>query len=234
MLTSWLEALGFNRSELTDYVESGWLERLSTGVYRFAGDVPSLLGILASYGSQSNLKYHIGGATALELKGFSHYVSMGKPKAMVYAPVRPSLPKWIADADLDMQLVSVSTGIFGEYGIEQVDYQGMPIMVSSPERAIMECLSLVPKHYNLMDVFYLFEMLTSLRSSVVQQLLESCSSVKVKRLFLYMAEKSRHRWYHKLDTSRISLGSGIRSFEKGGVRISGYDIIIPKELADYE
>lgn len=234
MLTSWLESYGFSRTEISAYVESAWLERMSTGVYKFAGDSPSLLGILGSYGCQANLKYHIGAASALELKGFSHYVSMGKPRAVVFAPVRPSLPKWIGRADLDMQLVSVSTKIFGEYGIEQMDYQGLPIMVSSPELAIMECLLLAPKHYNLTDVFYIFEMLTSLRTSMVQQLLESCTSVKVKRLFLYMAEKSRHRWFAKLDISRINLGSGTRSFEKGGVKNAKYDIVIPKELAEYE
>lgn len=234
MLTSWLESHGFSRTEISASVESGWLERLSTGVYKFVGDSPTMYGILGSYGKQSDLKYHVGADSALELKGFSHYVSMGKPQAMVFAPVRPSLPKWIGEADLDMQLVSVSTKIFGEVGIEQIAYQGLPLTVSSPERAIMECLALAPKRYNLMDVYYIFEMLTSLRSSMVQQLLESCTSVKVKRLFLFMAEKSRHRWYGKLDLSRISLGTGIRSFEKGGTRIAKYDIIVPKELAEYE
>ena len=85
-----------------------------------------------------------------------------------------------------------------------------------------------------MDVYYLMEMLTSLRASLVQQLLENCTSVKVKRMFLYMAEKARHRWFAKLDRSRISLGSGTRSYAKNGVKIGAYDIVIPKELADYE
>lgn len=234
LLTSWLEKTGFSRSEISNYVESGWLERISTGVYKFVGDSPTIYGILSSYGKQCDMKYHIGAASALELRGFSHYVSMGKPLAVVLAPVRPSLPKWIGDADLDMQLVSMSTKTFGEYGIEQMDYRSLPIMVSSPERAIMECLLLAPVHYNFMDVYYLFEMLTSLRTSVLQELLENCTSVRVKRLFLYMAEKSRHRWFLKLDISRINLGSGTRSFEKGGVKNAKYDIVIPKELAEYE
>ena len=98
----------------------------------------------------------------------------------------------------------------------------------------MECILLSPSHYDLMDVYYLMEMLTSLRASLVQQLLEECTSVKVKRMFLYMSEKSRHRWFAKLDLSRITLGSGTRSYAKGGVKINAYDIVIPKELADYE
>lgn len=232
LLTSWLEKSGFSRSEVSQYLKSEWLQRLSTGVYQFTGDRPSLYGILASYQKQADLKYNIGAASALELKGFSHYIAMGKPTAVVFAPVRPPLPKWLNEADLDMNLAEVSSKVLGIAGIEQMDYQGQTLTVSSPERAIMECVLLSPARYDLMDVYYLMEMLTSLRASLVQRLLEDCTSVKVKRMFLYMAEKARHRWFAKLDLSRISLGSGTRSFAKGGVKIPVYDIVIPKELAD--
>ena len=234
MLTSWLEKSGFNRNEVYDYMESGWLQRISTGVYQFTGDTPTLYGILASYQKQIGLKYHIGAASALELKGFSHYIAMGKPTAVVFSPVRPPLPKWLNDADLDMNLAEVATKVLGTIGIEQMDYQEQTLTVSSPERAIMECVLLSPSRYDLMDVYYLIEMLTSLRSALIQQLLENCTSVKVKRMFLYMAEKAHHRWFAKLDLSKISLGSGTRSFAKGGVKVNTYDIVIPKELADYE
>lgn len=133
-----------------------------------------------------------------------------------------------------MNLVEVGSKVLGSSGIEQMDYQGQMLTVSSPERAIMECILLSPSRYDIMDVFYLMEMLTSLRSALVQQLLENCTSVKVKRMFLYMAEKAHHRWLAKLDLSRISLGSGTRSVAKGGVKVKSYDIVIPKELADYE
>lgn len=234
LLTSWLEKSGLSRSEISDYTESGWLHRVATGVYTFVGDTPTLYGILASYQSQSKLSYHIGAASALELRGFSHYISMGKPTAVIFSPVRPRLPKWITMADLDMCIVEVSTKIFGNAGIEQLEYNGKQLTVASPERAIMECLLLSPTHYNLLDVYYLMEMLTSLRSGLVQQLLENCTSVKVKRMFLYLAEKAGHRWFVKLDLSKISLGSGTRSYYKGGVKDARYDIVIPKELADYE
>lgn len=234
LLTSWLEKSGFSRNEVSNYLKSGWLQRITTGVYQFTGDTPSLYGALASYQKQVAMKYHVGAASALELKGFSHYITMGKPDAVVFSPVKPPLPKWLNDAELDMNLVEVSTKVIGDIGIEQMDYQGQALTVSSPERAIMECVLLSPSHYDLMDVYYLMEMLTSLRASLVQQLLENCTSVKVKRMFLYMAEKARHRWFTKLDRSRISLGSGTRSYAKNGVKIGAYDIVIPKELADYE
>lgn len=234
LLTSWLEKSGFSRNEVSNYIKSGWLQRIIRGVYKFSGDTPSLYGTLASYQKQASVIYHIGAASALELKGFSHYIAMGKPTAIVFSPVRPPLPKWLNDAEFDMNFVTVSSKVFGTTGIEQLDYEGQTLIVSSPERAIMECILLSPAYYDLMDVYYLMEMLSSIRASLVQQLLEDCTSVKVKRMFLYMAEKARHRWFDKLDRSRISLGSGTRSFMKGGVKNQSYDIVIPKELADYE
>lgn len=234
LLTSWLEKSGFCRSEIRDYIKSGWLQRISTGVYQFSGDTPTLYGVLASYQKQTGMKYHVGAASALDLKGISHYIAMGKPRAIIFSPVRPPLPKWLNEAELDMNLVQVSTKVLGDAGLEQLDYQEQTLTISSPERAIMECLLLSPSHYDLMDVYYLMEMLASLRASLVQQLLEECTSVKVKRMFLYMAEKAQHRWFAKLDLLRISLGSGTRSFTKGGVKVAAYDIVIPRELANYE
>ncbi|MFR9534110.1 MAG: type IV toxin-antitoxin system AbiEi family antitoxin domain-containing protein, partial [Rikenellaceae bacterium] len=77
-------------------------------------------------------------------------------------------------------------------------------------------------------------MLTTLRPKLLQQLLELCSSVKVKRLFLYMAEKSGHSWFRSLDLDKIDLGSGKRMIEKNGVYNSKYMITLPNELVDYE
>lgn len=127
------------------------------------------------------------------------------------------------------------SNVFGEQtGVTTIDVDGVSLAVSSPELALMECLLLYPEYYNLMDVYYLMESLTTLRSSLVSQLLEECSSVKVKRLFLYMAEKAGHPWFKRLNLANVSLGSGPRSFAKGGVKVAKYNIVIPKELAEYE
>jgi hypothetical protein len=122
----------------------------------------------------------------------------------------------------------------GHIGVTQVKYEGVTLQVSTPELAIMECLLLAPEYYDFMDVYYLMEMLTALRANMVTKLLEECSSIKVKRLFLYMAEKAKHAWFKRLDLSNVTLGSGPRSLTKGGIKVSKYNIIISKELADYE
>ena len=70
----------------------------------------------------------------------------------------------------------------------------------------------------------------NLRPHVIQELLESCKSIKVKRLFLYMAEKAGHSWLKYLDQSKIELGFGDRLVVKNGVYIKRYGITVPKEL----
>lgn len=115
-----------------------------------------------------------------------------------------------------------------------VEHEGLTLTVSAPELAIMECLLLTPDYYGLMDIYYMMESLTTLRPSLVTTLLEECGSFKVKRLFLYMAEKTGHAWFKRIDLNNVTLGSGPRSFGRGGVKIAKYNIVIPKELADYE
>ncbi len=235
MNTSWLEKNFVSRTEQVQYVRSGWLTRMATGVYRFSNSQPTLFATLSSCRSQTGLSYRIAASTALELQGYSHYITMGKPQAYINTPSEHRLPKWILEYDWNMDIREFSTKVFTEdIGITQVESDGASLSVSTPELAIMECILLSPEKYNLMDVYHLMEMLTTLRAGVVSKLLEQCTSVKVKRLFLYMAEKSKHSWFKRLDLSNVTLGNGPRSFFKGGVKISKYNIVIPKELADYE
>ena len=78
------------------------------------------------------------------------------------------------------------------------------------------------------------EGLNNLRPDLVQNLLENCSSIKVKRLFLYLAEKASHGWVQHIKLDKIDLGSGKRSIVKNGVYNSKYKITVPTELANGE
>ena len=235
MSAAWLASQGMTRTEQGYYVKSGWLERIATGIYRFKNDPPTLYGALASYGKFMDGQYRIGAHAALELHGFTHYLPLGKPTTCVFTPINHRLPKWMTSYEWEQILREYSTKVFdGSIGTTHVEHNELTLQVSSPELAIMECLLLAPEHYSLMDVYYLMEMLTNLRSEVMSSLLDQCSSVKVKRLFLYMAEKAKHPWFNRLDLERVTLGSGTRSLAKGGVKIAKYDIVVPKELAEYE
>ena len=78
------------------------------------------------------------------------------------------------------------------------------------------------------------EGLTTLRPTLVQTLLEACTSQKVKRLFLYMAEKAGHSWYKALKQENINLGTSRFMITPTGKYINKYNMTISKELAEYE
>jgi len=103
-----------------------------------------------------------------------------------------------------------------------------------PERAIMECLYMPSASSSLLDIYYIMEGMTTLRPKLVQSLLESCASLKVKRLFLYMAEKANHPWYKALKTDRANYGTSRLMITPTGKYIKKYNMTISKELAEYE
>ena len=118
--------------------------------------------------------------------------------------------------------------------VTTLSYLDWNLLISTPEQAFMECLLLSPRQYNYMDLYYVMEQLTTLRSEVVQSVLETTKNYKMKRLFLYMAEKANHYWFEELDLSKINLGTTKLQLVKSGVYLSKYKMTIPKELNDYE
>lgn len=236
LFSSWLAEKGIDRKEQSLYVRSGWLERIAQGVYRFSGAEPTAYSAVASYISQLKKNCHVAASSALDLRGYSHFVAMGKRSVCLMSDDNAKLPGWMLETEWDMTIRHSISTIFGKtgLGIEIIAVDGQNLPVSSPERAFMECLNMAPSQYSLMDAYYIMEMLTTLRPKLVQQLLEACTSIKVKRLFLYMSEKAGHSWFKALDLEKIHLGSGQRFLSDRGRYIAKYQITIPKELADYE
>ena len=73
----------------------------------------------------------------------------------------------------------------------------------------------------------LLENLPSLRPQKVQQLLESCTSIKATRLFLYAADTAGHAWQQHVDTAYLDLGKGRRHIVKEGHVNKKYNIKVP-------
>ena len=236
LYSAWLEQQGFTRSELADFVKRNWLRRIANGVYCFDGYTPTLYAVLYSYRRLLGKKYVLGASTSLGLWGFSHYGYMGDEPTFLYSPDGEHIPKWFKASSLFASLQVFSSSLFSgsEVGIDLLEVGGYEFFASSPERAILEVLSLSPMYYSLMDVYYVTEMLTTLRCNLLQQLLEMSRSVKVNRLLLYFADKAQLPWFKQLDVEKINLGKGKRALANPGIYVDKYRITVPKELYDYE
>lgn len=232
--SAYMQKNGYSNQLLKRYRTSGWLVSLSKGVmYRAGGQLRSF-GAIASYNEQLGKDLYIGAHSALELSGFSHFIPMGKPLLMVGHPVSEVPPNWLKTSEFERELQFFSTNTFSEPQFFKRIEEGFAIRISAPEQAFLECLLLTPAHYSYMDLYYIMEQLTTLRPEVLQSMLENTDNLKVKRMFLYMAQKAGHYWFEMLDKSKIDLGTSKYQLAKNGVYISDYKITVPQELYNYE
>jgi hypothetical protein len=233
LLASWLEKNGISRELQKYYLRSGWLESYGSGAYKRPGENVQWLGAMYSLQKQTDLAVHVGGLTSISLQGLTHYARLGKQSLYLFSALYVKLPKWFLDQEWGSQVQHVKTKLL-PVGLELVEYKegAIKLQLSSPERAILECLHLTPNHFDMVECYQVLEGLSNLRPKVLQELLEKCTSIKVKRLFLFMASKAKHQWLDFVDQTRIELGTGDRVIVKGGVYISKYRISIPKELAE--
>ncbi|MDP3330834.1 MAG: IS1595 family transposase, partial [Methylococcaceae bacterium] len=81
---AWLNAQGVSRSSIDYYLRAGRLEAVARGAYRRPG--PALKWEHLVYSLQElGYPVHVGGRTALELQGYTHYLSMsGKQQIDLY------------------------------------------------------------------------------------------------------------------------------------------------------
>ncbi len=230
----WLESQGVYRQLARTYLRSSWVERVGRGAYKLAGDRVSWTGGLYAIQRHLELPIHAGARTALEFQGYAHFLPIGKGTTVwLFGNPGTRLPAWFQSYGWDVRVRYVAMDLFPANrlaGLTEKDMEGSySIRLSSPERAMMEVLALVPQESDFEGAQLLMEGLATLRPALVQELLESCRSVKVKRLFMHLAEKSGHPWIEELDRAKINFGKGKRVVVAGGRFDSKYGITVPRE-----
>jgi hypothetical protein len=186
---SWLNAQGYGYDLINKYRLSGWLKAIGRGAVARAGDEIKWTGGLYAVQTQLKLPVHIGGKSALLLKGYAHFVPQGKGwELYLFGEPKTKLPTWFKDYPWEVRPRLVCSSLFlndSTLGLVMHSVGAFSVQISSPERAMLEHLSLVPQEESIQEAKLLMEGLTTLRPKLVQKLLEACNSVKVKRLFLF-------------------------------------------------
>ncbi len=231
---NWLRKKGYSLELQRRYRKSNWLKSIGSGAMVRNGDNVSYEGAIYALQKQSGLFIHPGGRTALSLQGKSHYLELSAKKAILFGGKDERLPTWLRKHDWGLAIEYHQTNFLpADAGLTEIEHKNFPIKVSDSARALMECVYLAPKNQELIECYQIIEGLNNLRPSHVQSLLEKCQSVKVKRLFLYLAEKAGHEWFYSIDVNKIDIGNGKRSIVPHGLYIAKYQITVPKELEKY-
>ena len=231
LVSAWLVEQGYSLDLQKRYKKSHWFESIGTGALVRHGDQVDYLGAVYALQTQLGTSLHPAAKTALALQGKAHYLELSTKRVQLFGSQEDHLPLWFKKYDWGLVIDYQKTSFLPpDLGLVDIERKTFSVKVSSPARAIMECLYFVPKSQPLLEVLELMEGLNNLRPVLVQSLLEACASVKVKRLFLYLADKAGHDWLNYLKLENVDLGSGKRSIVKDGVYVSKYQITVPKEL----
>ena len=199
---------------------------------------------------------YVGGLSALELQGFAHFVQQGATTVHLYGPKPP--PSWLHKLPLEAKFkYHNDRTLFGNepihHGLTSQSWKddrnkgfiktdedhhfrspagprGWPLTLSTPERAVLELLDEIPDDESFHHVNKIFEGLSTLVPRRLDKLLKDCTSIKVKRLFLFFASKHQHAWAKQLKPQDYELGTGNRVIAKGGRLDKQFKITVPSDL----
>jgi len=228
---AWLSTLDISPNLTTWYIRSGWLLSIGRGAYIRAGDQVDWTGGIYAIQEQLKLPIHIAAKTALEIAGRTHYVRLGETESItLFSPPNITLPAWFKKNDqwdIEVNFYSAHLFVDLQLGIAEKKINNYSVKIATLERAMTELLYLVPQYQTLEEAYLIMENLISLRPDLVQQLLENCCSIKVKRLFMHLAEECNHSWIKYVNTDKINFGKGKRMIAGGGVYHEKYQLSLP-------
>ena len=232
---AWLAKHGYSTSRLARYAASGWLESPARGVYRRPGSPLKWQQVVVSLDRELAPPPHVGGLSALELRGYAHFLKPRGPGTIHLYSNEP-LRGWVGKLSFKERFVEHRNRLFAP-GVsalvsEPWGPRDEPLFYSLPERAMLEFLDGVPVEQSLEHAALLMEGLVDLSSKRVMELLVSCRSVKVKRLFLALASRHSFQWVKPVlaaaDEGKVNLGKGKRSLVRGGKLHPKYLITVPE------
>jgi len=189
-----LSALGVSSALAHHYLKSGWLSRLGRGAFMFPND---------TLREQDCLKFlarrlpglHVGGKTALAWLGVRHNLPAQEP-LWLWGDAKARTPRWFSQR---FRVRYTARNPFDptlpkDFGLQSLPEEPGGVLVSVPERAVIEMLSEVGIHQGIEEARNILEGARALRPDVLAILLKHCRRVKVARLCVLWAEALSLSW----------------------------------------
>ena len=226
---SWFKSHGISPPSIQQCLKNKLIKKLGGGAYIKAKDKLNWQAGIFTAQKELQRPLHVAGQTALEMQGLGHFAKMGK-KAPVHIVKREKVrtPIWLTRNNWGVEFYFKTSSLFpSDLGLMKYNRSKFHFILSSRERAIMEMINDLDLKDSFETLERYFEGFLNLRDSLVQKLLEKCSSIKVKRVFLYMADKLELPIMKHLHIRRIQLGRGKRVVSKNGKLDKTYNITVP-------
>ena len=236
VLQPWLTENGIQYSLAQRYTKSGWLKKLSSGVYyrpepsgKLKPDWPDALQAITQ---QLGLPVHLAGLSSLTHQGLSHYLQLNSEQVWIGVRSKQTLPKWFREFSGQTWLYSGNHKLneLSEKDLTTVSVKGKELRASRPELAAYEVVDAIGKNIRFEHAAELFQGLVNLSPRKVQSLLSRSSAIQTNRIFLFLSHYCGHQWVKRLDESQIQLGSGKRQVVTNGRYDERYQITVPLSL----
>lgn len=205
-----LREMGVSNALAAYMVKAGWLQRLSQGVYLLTGDTPSRDGMITHL-ARCVPGLHVGGKTALSWQGVRHNLAF-RERVVLWGRRSYRIPAWVADS---MSYSYQTTALFDdelpyETGLKPLPSGSPEVLVSVPERAILELASDIGKGQSMEEARNLVVGLRNLRPDVLDEFLRHCKRVKVVRLVRDLGLEADFSWAQDIQKHVDRLGAGKR------------------------
>lgn len=237
VLQPWLTDNGVSYSLAQKYAKSGWLKKLSAGVYYRPGAndevQPDWVNAIQAMEVQLHHPVHLAGLSSLTHQGLSHYLKFAEEKIWVGVENKQSLPKWFREFPHKHWFYSTTKSfkLDSFKDLKVLKIKGKELRASCPELAAYEVVEAINKQISFEHAAELFQGLVNLSPRKVQSILERSNAVKTNRVFLFLSHYQGHAWAQHLNETKIELGSGKRQVEKNGRLDERYQITVPESLS---
>lgn len=208
--TAGLQSRGLSAFRASALARSGWLVHLARGVYVLPGDTLTRDGCLAFLSAQMP-GLHVGSKTALAWRGVRQNVAF-REHINLWGDTPRRLPEWFTQAfPASYQATQLfDDALPGAFGLQPLPAGDPRVLVSVPERAMLELLSDVGKAQSLAEARELVEGLASLRDKVLDELLRHTTRIKVVRMAATLASSMKLPWAALASQHSERLGGGAR------------------------
>ena len=182
----------------------------------------------------------VGGISALSISGLSQYLSLAR-QSQIHLYGDNQLPAWLSRLTLPMQFKGHRTRrlwsgklLKNKNCIKEHKWatELPPVYFSCPEKAFLETLIEVPDRVTFEHADELMQGLMYLSPGKLDILLKECKSIKIKRLFFWLAKRQQHPWFSKININNYDLGSGNRVVAKGGKLDTELSITVPSHMTN--
>lgn len=205
-----LRDMGIPPALASNMAKQGWLRRLSQGAYLLRGDAPSRDGTIA-FLARRIPGLHVGGKTALAWQGVRHNLAF-RECIVLWGRKPYEFPTWVEE---HMGFSFQTTNLFDEQFNYETGLKAMPngspnVLVSIPERALLELASDIGKGQSLEEAHNIMGSLRNIRLHVLNELMAHCKRVKVIRLVRDLGMDAGFSWAQELQKHVDRLGAGTR------------------------